>query len=171
MILPRKTETYAIHLGPGDLYRPPPPSPGFYRHWVPVFFHGIKRLEVMLNTHLYLLPRLRMIGVTRVLPLYALKTWTRATSRFVHRHFKTKLLSLLYCAELSFAWHEEVIIFLIVCFINENRLRICMDRSRTFKQWFLTCGLCSCQAVGIACICSVARNSPRISFIFVSVKK
>jgi hypothetical protein len=90
---------------------PPPPPRGLVGVEYRCSFTGEKRLEVMLNTDLYLVSRLRMSGAIPLLPLYALMAWTRTTSQFVHGHFKTKSLYLLYCAELSFAWHEEVIIY------------------------------------------------------------
>jgi hypothetical protein len=52
--------------------------------WVPGSFPGVNRMVVgvMLNTHLHLAPRLRMIGGIQILPLYVFIAWAWITSPF-----------------------------------------------------------------------------------------
>jgi len=61
-----------------------PPGTQWIGQWVPGSFPGVKRMVVgvMLNTHLHLAPKLRMIGGIQILPIYVFIAWAWITSPF-----------------------------------------------------------------------------------------
>jgi hypothetical protein len=63
-------------------------------------------LGVVLNTHLFLAPWIRMGGVLRLRPLYAVMTLTRTTVPFTHIPFTTGFAVLLNLMRLMFNFNN-----------------------------------------------------------------